>query len=249
MRFQIIMIINAKMDTKKLRLSSDKCYLLHISNKRKSKQKEEDCVSGFVHSSEMKKVKKAFYVGDILNSEGSYNDTIEDRKNRAVGISNQIMTIVSSLSLGMYHFQICFLLREAMFLNSLLINVEVWTGVSDQQINVLHKCDVNLMLKFYSSPRTVSQELLFLEGGKAPLKFSVSKRRLMYLYQILTRDKSELISKVYHSLILKPVKNDWFSMIEHEKKLYNINFTDEEISKMSKKQYKKIVYEKWIHMH
>ena len=27
-------IINAKIETKKLRLSSDKCYMLHISNKK-----------------------------------------------------------------------------------------------------------------------------------------------------------------------------------------------------------------------
>ena len=143
----------------------------------------------------------------------------------------------------MYYFQICFLLRESMFLNSVLINAEVWTAVSDQQINILHKSDVSLLLKFYGVPRSTAQELLYLEGGKAPIKFAISKRRLMYLFHILTRKNTEIIFKAYHAMILRPVKNDWYSMIQHEKLIYNIYLSDEEISKMSKKQFKKIVYE------
>ena len=104
-------IINAKIETKKLRLSSDKCFLLHIE-KRRSNVSSNCNVNVFVHSSIMKRVSKATYMGDILNSDGSFNDTIDDRKKKAIGISNQIMTIVSSVSLGMYHFQICFMLRN-----------------------------------------------------------------------------------------------------------------------------------------
>ena len=44
---------------------------------------------------------------------------------------------------------------------------------------------------------------------------------------------------------MKPfkIKNDWFSLIQHEKEIYDINFTDSEISQMSKKQFRKIVHE------
>ena len=172
------------------------------------------------------------------------NSHLFHENTRAIGCANQILTIVSSVSLGMYYFHICFLLREAILLNIMLINVEVWGSVSDQQINVLHKSDVSLMLKFYGiAHKSTGEELLYLEAGKVPLKFIVSKRRLMYLWHILTRNPNELISKVYNSQKLKPVKGDFYSMIQQDKQTFNMCLTDEQISNFSKKKFKKLVYE------
>ena len=131
-----------------------------------------------------------------------------------------------------------------MLLNSMMVNTEVWSSVTDAQINVLHKSDVSLLHKFYGiSAKATSEEVLFLEGGIMPLRFLISKRRLMYCWEILSCDKNEMIAKAYFCQKMKPVKNDFYSLIQREKKLFNIQYSDEEISSMSKNRFKKIVYQ------
>ena len=63
----------------------------------------------------------------------------------------------------------------------------------------------------------------------------------MFLFHILTREKKELIYKVYRIQECIRTKNDWFGMMLKEKIKYNIELSDEDISQMSKNQFKKYV--------
>ena len=70
-------IINVKIEAKKLRLSHDKCYKIHI-NKKSEKAKHCE-IELKVHEKMMKTASEAKYLGDIINEEGNLNNTIEDR--------------------------------------------------------------------------------------------------------------------------------------------------------------------------
>ena len=61
------------------------------------------------------------------------------------------------------------------------------------------------------------------------------------MLHILTRDKSELISRVYHAQKRKPVNDDWVLTVQNDLKETRINLTDSEISKMTKKAFKSLV--------
>ena len=52
------------------------------------------------------------------------------------------------------------------------------------------------------------------------------------------------LKKVYNAQKLKPTKGDWHEMIQSEKAKYEIEETDEEIAKMSKSKFKRIVDKK-----
>ena len=58
---------------------------------------------------------------------------------------------------------------------------------------------------------------------------------------ILSRDKSELIRKIYDIQKIYPTKGDWYLIISEEKRKYSINLTDEQISNMSKYKFKQLV--------
>jgi hypothetical protein len=68
-------IINAKMETKKLRLSEDKCFKIHIC-----KGSTECPQSLKVHQSNMKNAALATYLGDVLSESGSIDETIKEDK-------------------------------------------------------------------------------------------------------------------------------------------------------------------------
>ena len=135
-------ILNNKIASKKLRLSSEKCRHLHIS------KKQSKCYNNLKAGSQnMKKSVECSYLGDILSASGSVDATIEKRRQKGIGICSQISGMINGLSLGHYYFKIAFLFRETMLLNGMLTNLEVWHPVSSSQIEILEKIDTNFLKK------------------------------------------------------------------------------------------------------
>ena len=59
------------------------------------------------------------------------------------------------------------------------------------------------MRKVLNAHSKTATEAFFLELGKLPLRFVLSKRRLMYLWHIVHRDTDEIIWKIYEAQKLK----------------------------------------------
>ena len=165
-------IINVKIESKKLRFSNTKCFKLHIGNK------SNNCTHKLkAHEENIKDVTHAVYLGDILNQEGTINDTIEDRKNKSIGKINQITTILSTISFGMFYMDTALILREAMLLNGIMTNSEVWYIVKEEHIKTLESADNELLRKVFNAHSKTAIELFFIETAKIPVRFILSKRR------------------------------------------------------------------------
>ena len=232
----IFSILNNKIASKKLRLSSSKCHHLHIARKRSK------CYNNLKAGGQnMKKSSECSYLGDILSENGSIDATIEKRRQKGIGICSQILGMINGLSLGHYYFKIAFLFRETMLLNGMLTNLEVWHPVSSNQLKVLEKIDANFLRKTLKSHSKTPKEALFLETGLLPIEFVAMQRRLMYLHNILKKSENELIRKVYETQKSLPTKNDWYQQIVEDKDKIGLSLSDKEISNMSKDTFKTFV--------
>ena len=180
----------------------------------------------------------------LLNEVGSIDDTIKCRGDKSIGKTSQVMSILNSVSLGMFYFDIALTLRESVFLNGILTNRETWYNIKEEHFKVLEDADNSLMRNIFNAHSKTACELFWLETGRIPVRYIVSKRRLMYLWTILKRSEDQLVRKVYNAQKLKPTKGDWYEMIQSEKTKYKIYETDEEISLMSKNKFKRIVEKK-----
>ena len=189
----------------------------------------------------MKKSTVCSYLGDILCSTGSVDATLESRRQKGIGICSQVTGIVNGLSLGHFYFEISFLLREAMLLNGMLTNLEVWHPINNKQIEVLENVDLMLLRKIVKGHSKTPKEAFFLETGLLPIKYVAIKRRLMYLHNILTKPKTELIRKVYEVQKQLFTTKDWFNLVKENRIELGISLTDYQISVMSKDRFKEIV--------
>ena len=63
----------------------------------------------------------------------------------------------------------------------------------------------------------------------------------MFLWNILRRNKTEAVSKVYQVQKLKKMKNDWYSTVQNDKRHYELPLDDEDIALLSKSQFKRTV--------
>ena len=112
--------VNSHIEMKKLTFSDTKCHHIHVGKPSNS------CPNLKVHGVKMSEVDYDDYLGDVITNDFKMTKNITKRNSKAVGKSSQIINMLAELSLGFYYFQIAMILRNALFVSSCLVNVEVW---------------------------------------------------------------------------------------------------------------------------
>ena len=149
--------INFKTGTKRLQFGAKKCIKMHIGRANSKtlcndlfvgEWKNEvvsDPQSGGYKMSEyfngnvkMEESHEQKYLGDILSSDGTHTKNVQDRRNKGYGIINQIMQILNSTYYGKFYFEVAMILRDSLFLSSILLNSEAW-------VRILEQCDELLL--------------------------------------------------------------------------------------------------------
>ena len=184
------------------------------------------------------------YLGDVISANGSHARNIQQRCNRGLGIITEIMSILDSTYFGKYYFETAIILRESLFLSSLLLNSEAWVGYSDKDIRELEKCDEFLLSKILGCDKNTSNTYKYLELGVVPLRFVIMKRKLGFLQYLLKQNKDSMIYKVLEATIADSKKNDFVYTCLKYLNVLKIEMNIEEIENVSKYKFKKLLNEK-----
>ena len=255
--------INSKTAMKRLQFGTSKCIKMHIGKSCNQtlcrdlfvggwkRDVVTDPVTGKVSQSEhygglekMKEKNEQMYLGDIISTDGKHFKNIQHRKNKALGIINQIMQILESTYFGKHYFEVALVLRSSLFISSLLLNSEAWTNLTDKDIRGLEQSDEILLSKILDSEANSSNTFKYLELGIAPLRFEIMKRKILFLQYILKQDKSSMVYQVFQSTCENPVKNDFVRNCEKYLNSLDLKLSFKEISEMSKFRFTKLVKEK-----
>ena len=154
------------------------------------------------------------------------------------------MIMLEELCLGHYYFETAVLLRESVFLNGSLTNIEVCYGLTKENINTLETLDKILLRKILSSHSKVCSPSIWLELGLVPIRFLVMGRRVNFLYYILNRPDHDLLKKVFIVQEKYPVKNDWTLTVKQDLEDLDIKLSFDEIKSLKKETFSKIVKDK-----
>ena len=233
-------IINAFIESKKLKLGNKKCAKIHIGSKASIQM----CPEQSIHGEHLKCSEKEKYLGDFVSKYGNSKETIKDRKSRGNAILSNMKAILRDIPLGCRRTQIGIVLRKSLFMNGCLYNSEVWTGFSDNDLHDLQIIDHQILRLITGSQSKVPVEMLYLETSQVPIIDVISVRRLLYLHEILRRPENELIVQIYTAMKESPLKDDWIYLIYKDMKKFDICLSDESISLLTKQEFKKIVKSK-----
>ena len=229
-------VVNAFIESKKLKLNKNKCHKIHV---QKNAKQIEACQKLKVHDDEMEDSRREKYLGDIVDRTGSVKNTIEDRKNKGHGTVSEILAIINEIPLGQFKIEIGLKLREAMLINGMLFNSEAWHGISDVEIQMLERVDELLLCSLVGGHAKTPVEFLYLETGSLPIRYIISCRRMTYLHTILTRSDEELTKRVYIAQRESPTKGDFFNLVTEDfKKICKI-LDEEKIVSKSKEAHKR----------
>ena len=255
--------INFKTGTKRLQFGTSKCIKMHIGKSNSEilcqdlyvgkweNEVVEDPQTGgyrmnefFSGNVKMEERKVQKYLGDLISSDGTHTKNIQDRRNKGYGVIKQIVQILEATYFGKYYFEVAMVLRESLFLSSLLLNSEAWVNYTEKDIRILEQCDENLLSSILECESNSSNALKYLELGVIPIRFEIMKRKLLFLQYILKQGKQAMIYKILKAIEENPIKNDFVYTCKKYIESLKMNITLEQIKNMSKFQLKKILKEK-----
>ena len=255
--------LNTKTNIKKLQYGTTKCFKMHVGktcipevcpelfiDDWKIKEVNEVVTENYQYEEEhdgmsaMETVEHEKYLGDIISSDGKNSKNIAARKNRGIGVVNQVMSILEDICFGKYYFNVAMVLRNALLISSMLTNAEAWYGLSNADIAELEGVDEDLLRKVLECPLSTPKEMLYLELGVSPIRNMIRSRRLNFLQYILQQEKQSLLYTFLKAQIENPTKNDWFQTVEGDIDKFEIGLTIEEIENMSEESFKALVKKK-----
>ena len=153
--------INTQIELKKLRFhvpdaqGRTTCHKLHVGCKSSR------CPILKVHDTVMEEVEYDEYLGDVISNDGKNKMNLRRRISRGMGLITQIMNILESVSYGHHFIDIALLLRESMFISSILNNVEVWYGLTRSEVETFEKFDLILLRRILSAPSSTPIESFY----------------------------------------------------------------------------------------
>ena len=153
------------------------------------------------------------YLGDIISGDGSNKLNIENRVSKGLGKVAQIMSMVEKISLGKHYFKIAFLLRESIFLSSVLTNSEVWYKLSKTDLEDLESLDRSLLKRIFSVPNSTPTAALYLESGCVSIGTIIKARRANFLQYLLKLPKDDMLSRVFYCQWMDKKEHDWTEQV------------------------------------
>ena len=98
-------------------------------------------------SDKIEKVTEDKYLGSIISDSNNNKKKINSAKSKGTGAISTIMAILNDISLGIHYFEIAVLLRETLFINSILWNIETWYNLLESEVEELELIDRMLLKK------------------------------------------------------------------------------------------------------
>ena len=138
-------IVNSFMENKKLKLSKEKCSVIHVGKSR------DKCHKLKVHGRSMQTTDCTKYLGDMIHKSTKVTANLAARLVKAVASFSVIRAILEDIPFGSYRFQVGLELRRALFVNSVLFNCETWHNLRDSDIKDLVLIDHQLLRYICSS--------------------------------------------------------------------------------------------------
>ena len=244
--------INAKTNIKKLQFGEKKCHKMHIG--RENSYCPDLFIDNWKVDCEMDVKTDTFngdyliddsdeekYLGDLLTTNGSNSKNIKSRKDKGFGIADKITSMLEDIFFGPFHFMAGKMLRASLLINSILLNSEVWYGITKEDINELEVVDHSLLRKILQAPSCTPTPMLYLELGCIPIRYIIMSRRLMYLQYLLQEDENSLLNKFCIAQLENPVQGDWTNQVKKDINEVALDTSMEEIKMMSKETFKEIV--------
>ena len=218
---------------KRLEFGVPKCVIMAINTKC-----HDSIPTLYIDGQPLKVVNEAKCLGDIFNNKGNNNSLISDRVKSADSIIINTFALCNDITLGLHCIETLMLLYKSVFLSATLFNCQAWSSLSATNIRDLQVTQLKFLKRLLKTPSSTPNACVFMELGVLPIVNEIHKRQLSFLHHILTLDKDDPVQLMYYEQKLLPSEINWANNLLVIRDQYSINYTDHEISSMSRLSWK-----------
>ena len=181
------------------------------------------------------------YLGFILSDKGDNMKNISEMRKRSVWIINNIFDKIKSLNLRKYYFECGIIFLNVFLRSSILYAAETYYDMKENELRALERIEESFIRKLLNTTKGCPISQLYLEVGHQPARFEIIRKRLFFLKDILNEKPESLIFRFVMLQFEKPTKGDWASSCQKSLKYLNIKLSVEEIRRMKKTQFRKLI--------
>ena len=227
-----VAFINSQSQFNYLQFGLSKCVKMHVGKTKQSykctpvlldnwtSHEKENIQTGKIEFQErytgkmpIKDVTEVKYLGNKLSADGSNMVDIQMKVNRGFGTVNKILNILETMFFGKYYFEVGITMIESMLLGSILTNIEVAYNLTLSEIEKLEKSHEMALRKLLSLPSKSPKQMLYFLTGSTPVRFTIKRRRLVYLHHILNQEENSLLWTFFEKQLNTRKNKDWASQI------------------------------------
>ena len=136
--------INRNIESKRLYFNTKKCHKIHIG------PRNDECPSLKVHDRTMEESETEKYLGDMISSKGNEENMKFKRKIGFQSISEQL-TVLKEVGVGGHYIGVGLIFRDAVLKSKLLLNSEMWHGLTLNQLESLEDVDKSFLTNILNS--------------------------------------------------------------------------------------------------
>ena len=226
-------------DKKKLSLSGTKCFNMVVnpdSQNQPLNMPIDDEKAVVV-------AENIVYLGDVFDSRGSNEGLIKDRVGRGTKAMISIVSLLAEEELGKFRTNVSLLLYQSLFLSTVLFNSGTWSNLREKEVEKLRTLQLKFLKKILRVAKSTCNAFVFLELGVLPIDHEIRKRQLLYLHRILQLDPDDPVFKMFSNIkeLDKCGESNWWTGVKENLSRYKIEENLDEISSLSKEQFKKLV--------
>ena len=98
---------------------------------------------------------------DILSNDGKNMKNVMARVIRGVDIANQIMSMLEEICFGNYYFQVAVILRNSLFISSVLCTSEAWYNITADERDKIEQADEMLLRRILECASSKPKEIIY----------------------------------------------------------------------------------------
>ena len=128
----------------------------------------------------------------------------------------------------------------------ILYGYETWTNMNKKIFKILENIQKDAITLTTSITESTPYQGLLYECGLMPMVYRIKLKRLQYLHKLINIKETRLTKQVYQEQKQLNLRNGWYYEIMNDLIELNIQYSEKQISDLSRKDWKKIVKSKII---
>ena len=212
---------------KRVGLNGDKCLLCIVNKKHRT------CTPTLkIGEHVVKEVDNFKTLGDCVSNKGNHNANIEARVKASKGVINNMLALCNEITVGFFRLEVLLVLYNSVFVPSVLHNSEAWSRLTVANFVSLQTAQLKCLKRIMKTAPSTPNAFVYLELGVLPFQHEINKRKLGFLYHILSLPSTDPVKRLYHELKKYPWAENWASEIHQLLLKYDLPTDEEEVIKM-----------------